>query len=303
MQVQAKPGLIFEMADQKITSVIAREEDGNIQITFTIPFELIKKAQDETVEEMAKTAEIPGFRKGMAPISKVREKISQSTLVEHSLSHILPKALADSINENKLKIAIYPKFELVSAEDGKDWQIKGTTCELPEVTLGDYKKAIQGASAPSKIIVPGKTEVKEPTKEEKEQMVIKALLENVKITIPKILVEEEVQSRLSNLLGRLEKLGLALESYLSSIGKTVEQLRTEYETQSKDAIALDLILSKVAEEEGLKVSEAEVDAALNMSTASTNQTVEDKEDIESRKRLLTSILLRRQALDHLISLV
>lgn len=288
--------------DNKVTSVIARESDGNIQITFTIPFEIVKKAQEETIAEMAKDIEVPGFRKGNAPLSKVAERIPQNTLVEHSLGHILPKALAESINENKLKIAIYPKFELISANEGEAWQIKGTTCELPEIKLGDYKKSIQGLSAPSKIIVPGKEAPKEMTKEEKEQMVIKALLEGVKVTIPQILVEEEVASRLSNLLGRLEKLGLALESYLSSIGKTVDQMRKEYEMQSRDAIALDLILSKVAEEEKLTASEAEIDAAVNMSTATTNEKVENKEDLESRKRLIESILKRRQALDFLISL-
>lgn len=289
------------MAD-KITSVIARETDGNIQITFTIPFDLIKKAQDETVAEMAKDIEIPGFRKGMAPLSKVAEKIPQNTLIEHSLSHILPHALGDTIAENKLKIAIYPKFELVSANPGEAWQIKGTTCELPEVDLGDYKKAISGITNSQKIIVPGKEPAKEVSKEQKEQMVIKAILENVKITIPGILIEEEVASRLSNLLGRLEKLGLGLESYLASIGKTVDQIRSDYESQAKDAITLDLTLSKIAEVENLKVSEAEVDAALNMSTSTTNSKVEDKEDLESRKRMIESILRRRQALDSLIAL-
>lgn len=285
----------------KITSVVAREQDGNIQITFTIPFDLIKKAQDETIAEMAKDIEVPGFRKGNAPISKVREKVSENALIEHSLSHLLPQALAEAINENKLKIAIYPKFELISAKDGEAWQIKGITCELPQIDLGDYKKAISGAIKTTNIIVPGKEPTQEPTREEKEEKVIKALLEHVKITIPKILVEEEVASRLSNLLGRLEKLGLALESYLASIGKNVESVRAEYETQAKDAIALDLILSKVAEEENLKVTEANVDAAINMSTATTSTKVESKEDLESRRRLVSSILLRRQALDHLVA--
>lgn len=286
----------------KITSVIARETDGNIQITFTIPFVLVKKAQEETIAEMAKEIEVQGFRKGMAPLNKVAEKIPQNTLIEHSLSHILPKALAESINENKLRIAIYPKFELVSAKDGEDWQVRGITCELPEIALGDYKKEISGATRARNIIVPGKEPAKELSKEEKEQTVIKALLESVKVTIPKILIEEEVASRLSNLLGRLEKLGLALESYLASIGKTVDGIRAEYEAQAKDAISLDLILSKIAESENLKVSEAEIDAALNMSTTSTNSKVENKEDLESRKRLIESILKRRQALDLLISL-
>lgn len=291
----------------KITSVIAKEDDGTIQITFTLPFSVVKKAQDETIVEMAKDMEIPGFRKGMAPLAKVAEKVSQNALIEHSLSHILPKALAESITENKLKIAIYPKFELIKANDGEDWQIKGTTCELPEVELGDYKKIVQGELRAKSIIVPGKDTVvgsqsAKASRDEKEQMVIKALVENVKLTIPKILIEEEVSSRLSNLLARIEKLGLALEGYLSSIGKNVDALRAEYETQAKDAIALDLILSKIATQENLNIDPKEVEAALNMSTASTSPKVEDKEDLESKRRMIESILKRRQALDFLIAL-
>jgi FKBP-type peptidyl-prolyl cis-trans isomerase (trigger factor) len=296
-----------KVVNEKITSVIARESDGNIQITFTIPFDLIKKAEDETIIELAKDIEIPGFRKGMAPVSKAAEKIPQSKIVEHSLAHILPKALSDAVTENKLRIAIYPKFELVSAEEGKDWQIRGTTCELPEVTLGDYKKEIAGALRADSIIVPGKdkseeSQSAEATRQKKEEIVIKALLSGVKITIPKILIEEEADSRLSNLLSRLEKLGLALESYLTSIGKKAEDLRADYANQAREAIALDLILSKVAEAENIKIGEKEIEEALGMSQISQKVASENPEEIESRKRLLESLLKRRSALDFLINL-
>lgn len=280
----------------KITSVIARESDGNIQITFTIPFTLIQKAEEETVAEMAKDIEIPGFRKGTAPLSKAREKIPQGTLIEHSLGHILPKALSEAVTENKLRIAVYPRFELVSAKENEAWQIRGITCELPEFELGDYKKEVQGVLRAGSIIVPGK-EKKEKTREEKEAEVLGALVKSVKINIPRILIEEEADSRLSALLARLEKLGLALESYLASINKKAEDLRAEYALQAKDAISIDLILNKIAETENLKVDEKEVESALQVSQAS-----QPKDDIESRKRLIESILRRRKALDFLISL-
>lgn len=290
---------------EKITSVIAKEDNGNIQITFTIPFAEIKQAQSEVIKEFAKDTEIPGFRKGMAPLDKVEAKIPQSTLIEHSLSHLLPQALADAITENKLQIAVYPKFELVSAKDGEAWQIRGITCELPKVTLGDYKKVVSGASRASSLWTPDKgkpDEKKEPTREQKEQIVISALLENVKINIPQILIEEEADSRLSNLLSRLEKLGLALESYLASIGKKAEDLRADYAKQAKDAIALDVILTKIADEENLKIDQKEIDGALNMSQVNQKDTNTSPEEIENRKRLLESILKRRAALDFLINL-
>ena len=289
------------MAD-KITSVIAKEQGGDIQITFTIPSSVISTAKAETIKEFAKDAEIPGFRKGMAPLEKVAEKIPQAQLIEHSLSHLLPKALAEAVTENKLKIAIYPKFELISAEEGKDWQIRGTTCELPEVTLGEYKKAVTGALRADSIIVPGKDKKEEPTREQKEGVAIKALLDSVKIEIPKILIEEEADSRLSSLLARLEKLGLALEGYLAQIGKKAEDLRADYATQARDAISLDLILNKIAETEGIKVEEKDIDGALAMSQATTQGKKESEEEVANHRRYIESILKRRSALDFIISL-
>jgi FKBP-type peptidyl-prolyl cis-trans isomerase (trigger factor) len=289
----------------KITSVVARESDGNIQITFSIPFSIVKAAEEESIKEFAKGTEIPGFRKGMAPVEKVAEKIPQNRLIEHSLSHILPKALSEAISENKLKIAVYPRFELISAEEGKDWQIRGITCELPEVELGDYKKAVEGASRASTLWTPDKgkpEEKKVPTRDEKEQIVVKSLLDNIKITIPRILIEEEADSRLSNLLARLEKLGIALENYLTSIGKKAEDLRADYAKQAKDAISLDLILTKIASDQNITVDPKEIDSALNMSQAAKHDKNESQEDSESRKRLIESILKRRSALDFLINL-
>lgn len=277
----------------KITSVIAKESNGNIQITFSIPFPLVKKAQDETLDEMAKDVEIAGFRKGKAPLEKVKEKIPQNKLLEHSLSHLLPKALADAINESKLKIAIYPKFELIKADENADWQIRAVTCELPEFDLGNYKDIVAGEIRSASL-------KKDLTKEEKESTVIKALVGNVKINIPQILVEEEADSRLSGLLSRIEKLGLALESYLASIHKTAEDLRAEYAQQAKEAIAIDLILTRIAVSESFKVSEKELTSALSVSSATTP--TKGEEDEARRKRLLESILLRRMALEFLSNL-
>jgi len=273
-----------------VKSVIARESDGNVQITFTVPFGEIKKAQDETVAEMAKDIEVSGFRKGKAPIDKVQEKIPQNTLIEHSLSHILPKLLTEAIKEHSLKIAIYPKFELVSAKENEDWQIRAVTCELPEINLGGYKDKIPGEIRAISL-------KKAPSREEKEQAVIKYLLENIPLTIPKILVEEEVNSRLSQLLSRIEKLGLALEGYLTSIRKTSDSLRSDYEKQAKDAIAIDLILSKVVEDNKsvrpsvVEASEKEIGEAIKVSGAK-----------DENKTIIGSIIKKRKALEFLTNL-
>lgn len=263
-----------------ITSIIAREDNGNVQITFTIPFPAIKKAQDDTVAEMAKDITVPGFRKGTAPLDKAKEKISQSALIEHALSHILPQALADAIKKHDLKIAVYPKYELISSEEGKEWQIRAITCELPEINLPkDLKEKIAGEIRAISL-------KDKPTREQKESVVIKYLVDNIKFPVPTILVEQEVNSRLSGLLARIEKLGLALEGYLATIGKTPETLRVEYESQATEAIKLDLILSRFVEIENISVTEAEVAEALKASEVK-----------EENKAVVSSILKKRKGLE------
>lgn len=275
---------------KKISSVIAKSDDGTIQITFSIPYAIVKDSQNKVVEEFAKTAEIAGFRKGKAPFEKVREKIDTKTLTEKSLSQILPKALGDVITKDKLRPAIYPKFEVIKANADEDWQIRAVTCELPEFDLGDYKN-----------IITQKERSKEQTRDQKEQAVIKILLDSIKIALPKILIDEEVNSKLANLLERIEKLGLTLEGYLSSLGKNPETLRGEYEIQAKNTIMLDIVLNKIAVEEKIKISEDQVNEALK--AVASDPKLFEKLNTPEQRLLVKGVLQRRSALDYLVSLL
>jgi len=288
----------------QIDSVLAKETDGTIQITFRIPFISIKEGKEEALKELAKDIQIPGFRKGNAPINKAREHVSEARLIEKTLAKILPKALGEAIEKFKIKPLIYPKFELVSAKENEDWQVRAITCEFPKVDLGDYQKVLTNLIKTSSIWTPAKAKnetPKEKSKEEKEQAVIQLLLASAKVDIPKPLVDEEVDARLSGLLERTERLGLSLEKYLASVGKTPESLRAEYETQAKEALKLDLILSKIAEQKATKIADKEVDDAIRES-AGDEKTFE-KLNTPEQRRMVEAVLKKRSALDSLTSLV
>jgi len=285
-----------------ISSALAKTQDGGVQITLTIPFELVSVEREKALTEYAKNIEVPGFRKGKAPLEKVRERVPAGSLIEHTLSHILPKALAEIINKEKIRPAIYPKFELIKAEEGEAWQVRAVTCEVPQVNLGDYKQSLLLRSKKASIWIPGKDEKsKEPAKEEKEQEIIHVLLESVKVEIPKLLIDEEVNARLSNLLEKIERLGLTLDGYLASVGKTTDSLRAEYEINAKNTIALDLILTTIAREEKIDIKETEVDAAI--AAASAEPKVAERLNTPEQRRLIRGVLARRTALDSLSALL
>jgi FKBP-type peptidyl-prolyl cis-trans isomerase (trigger factor) len=274
-------------------SVLARTEDGTVQITIIIPWNKIEEERKHVAQEMGQNIEIPGFRKGKAPIERVMKHIPQDQIIEHTLSHLLPDLVSDAIKEHKISPAIYPRFELVKAQEGEDWQIRAITAEIPEIKLGDYKKSISGELAAMSI-------TKEPTKDEKEQKALHTLLENVEAKIPTIIIDEEVNARLAQLLQRLEKLGLTLESYLASTGKTPEQLRQEYRLQAEQALKLDFILSAIGETENVEVTDKEVDEFINVSQASADaaQALQAPE----QRAGIRSMLRKRKVIDSITTL-
>ena len=82
--------------------VLAKSKDGTIQITYTVDKAVVKKELRKTAEELSKTIEIKGFRKGKAPIEKVLESVDRSTILQTTLNRIVPKMLDNSFREYKL---------------------------------------------------------------------------------------------------------------------------------------------------------------------------------------------------------
>src|SRR6266404_4811024 len=127
-----------------VTTNIARTDDGTIQINFSIPKADIDLAQEKALAELSKDVTAPGFRKGKAPIEKVKERIDPGKLLEKTLGTILPDAYTKAIVENKIKPIIYPKFEIMKQGDDT-WEIQARIAELPQIDLPDYKSVIKDA--------------------------------------------------------------------------------------------------------------------------------------------------------------
>jgi len=271
-----------------ISSTVAKTDDGTIQITLTIPYKTIAEERAKAVAEAAKDIVIDGFRKGMAPTDKVEAKLGEATIIEKTLTRILPEALGKVVETEKLALALYPKFELVSAEKDKDWQVRAVSCELPKITLGDFQKEISVGKPKEK---------KELSQGEKENLILTAILKTSEVKLPKLLINEEVEARLTSLLVRLEKLSLKLESYLASVGKTPESLRVEYEKQVTESITLELALNEIAKKEGVEIKETEIDEAIKASLPE----VKDQTISPAQRQMLRGVILRQKTLQTLAS--
>ncbi len=290
-----------------MTSAIQKQSDGTIELTITVPWADVSVMYVHVVDEMVQNAELPGFRKGKAPKNLVEEKLDKTKVYEEVLKHLIPETYSKTVTEHKLHPIVTPKIELKEATENKDWIIRALTCEKPSVTLGEYKKAITDlkASKAKKIWVPGKDEPKKdnpptggpedrkPTLDE----LLKALFENVKISLPSMLVEHEVNRLLSDLIDQTKKLGLTVEQYLASTQRTVDGVRQEYAEQADRTLTLEFSLEEVADKEGILVSDDDIDAVIK-----TAKTDEEKASLEKQRYYLAQVLRRQKTLDFLAAL-
>lgn len=276
-----------------MASTITKLPDGTITLKITIPFSEVKKTREVVLEELAKNAKVAGFRKGKAPKKLVEEKIDPTSVREEVLRTLLPKFYIEATNEHKLRPIMDPKVHIPGALTfDKDWEFEAVTCEAPEVDLNGYKAKISNTTAKSKIIVPGK----EPEKPKIDEL-IKVLLENVKVIVPKPIIDREVDRLLSQTLDEIKRLGLTLDQYLASTNKTPETLRADYGIKASSDLKLEFALQKIAEVEKITVEEKDLQATIEKA-----KTPEERQNLEANKYLLASILRQQKTLDFLASL-
>ncbi len=273
-------------------SALQKLPNGTIQISVTIPSNVVKKAWDEVVDAAVKNAEVAGFRKGKAPKHLVEEKIDKAKAQEEVLKKLLPQFYIDAIKEHNITPIISPKIHVDKLEEGKDWQFVAQTCESPIIDLNNYKDKVKSLTAKSKIVIPGKDR-----QEVKSEEIVKALVDSVKVEVPEILLTQEVDKLLSQTLDEIKRLGLTLDQYLLSSNKTPETLRAEYTARAKNDIILEFALQKIAKDEHIQVSEKEIEEAIQKAKDSN-----ERKNLENNRYLLANILRQQKTLDFLKNL-
>lgn len=274
--------------------------DGTIELTITIPLKRVKASYNEVLREQAAKAEIKGFRKGKAPSKYVEQKIGKSILYEEVLKTLIPQVYTEAIKEQNIKPILSPQIKVISLQEGKDWQIKALTCELPEIKLDDYQAEVKKALAPGKIWTPDKEkQTKTPSREDKIAQIFKVLVDNAQIKLPEILVEQEVNRMLSRLIDQTSQLGLTVEEYLTSTGKTNQQLRNEYRRQAEETLKLELILAQIAEKEKVAVADAEVE---KMIEAVPDEKARIGLQTPNQQLYIRQLLRKRKVIDNLLKL-
>jgi trigger factor len=140
-------------------------------------------------------------------------------------------------------------------------------------------------------------------KMEREQAVVKALVEASSVEVPEALVDRELTSELESLERSVSRQGMKLDSYLGYLGKTVDRWMADERPDAESRLKIDLVLGEYAKREGLDPSDQDVIAYLEEQAGQDDELKGQLAELKkssSARRYFASRLRRRRVLDRLV---
>ena len=119
--------------------VESTENKNEVKLTFNIEAEKFEEAMKKVYAKTAKYFNIPGFRKGKAPMQLVERQYGSAIFYEDAFNELVPDIYDEAIKENKVEAVSRPNIDIVQMEKGKELIFTATVETKPEVELGKYK--------------------------------------------------------------------------------------------------------------------------------------------------------------------
>ena len=115
------------------------DNKNEVKLTFNIEAEKFEEAMKKVYSKTAKYFNIPGFRKGKAPMQLVERQYGSAIFYEDAFNELVPDIYDEAIKENKIEAVSRPSIDIVQMEKGKELIFTATVDTKPEVKLGKYK--------------------------------------------------------------------------------------------------------------------------------------------------------------------
>ena len=115
------------------------ENKNELKLEFTVEAKVFDEAIKTVFTKNAKYFNIPGFRKGKAPMNIVEKFYGSEIFYEDAFNEVLPKVYAEAIEEQKLEVVSKPNIDVVQIGKGQDLIFTAVVETKPEVKLGKYK--------------------------------------------------------------------------------------------------------------------------------------------------------------------
>ena len=115
------------------------ENANEVKFEITVEAAKFEDAMKKVYFKSAKYFNIPGFRKGKAPMQIVEKYYGPEIFYEDAFNEVAQEALEEAVKENKLDVVSRPEVDVKQMEKGKDLIFTVVMQTKPEAEVSKYK--------------------------------------------------------------------------------------------------------------------------------------------------------------------
>ena len=184
---------------------------------------------------------IPGFEEQVVGMNIGEDKDVNVTFPEdYNAKELAGKAAVFAVKLNKLSVKNVPAIDDELAKDASEFEtLEELKADIREKKLADAQKNIDRTF---------------------ENAVVEAVAANATVEVPNALVDVELDNQMNDFAYRLQMSGMSVEQYAQMMGGDLNTMRQAFKPMAEKQALSKLVITKVAEVEGITVSDEELEA-------------------------------------------
>ena len=183
---------------------------------------------------------VPGFEEQVVGMTAGEEKDIDITFPEDYHAELAGKPVVFHVKLNKVTTTNVPELDDDFAKDVSEFEtLEELKADIRAKALENAQKQIDNAF---------------------EQAVVEKAAENASVEMPKALVEAELDNQMERFAYQLQMSGYSIEQYAKMMGGDLNTMRNAFRPAAEKQAKITVTLEKIAEVEGIEVTEEELNA-------------------------------------------
>lgn len=120
------------------------------------------------------------------------------------------------------------------------------------------------------------TEKTRQARDKKRVSIMEAVISETKVELPDVIVEQELHRMEDEFSHEIERMGMTFDAYIKAVGKTKEEMHTEWKPDAEKRAKVQLVTSKIAEIEKIEPDKERLEQEVAALKASYPDASEDR---------------------------
>ena len=122
-----------------MTTTFEKLSSNKVKLTFVVEPEKFEEGIKKAYHKMVKKINIPGFRKGKAPMKVIEAHYGEGVFYEDAFDAIFPEIYQEALKEHNVEVVDRPDLDVQEIGRGKELKFTVEVFVRPDVELGAYK--------------------------------------------------------------------------------------------------------------------------------------------------------------------